>query len=83
MIEQCWVIKNKDGYYVNPNFGALFTGITTGFVCFNNKCGLNYPVCIKEKCGRYVSYNSLNEGLSFKSFDECREAVIKWHKNHG
>lgn len=35
--QQCWVIKNKDGYYVNPDFKALFTGITTGFTGYINK----------------------------------------------
>lgn len=29
--EQCYVIKNEDGYYVNAKFRALFTGITSGF----------------------------------------------------
>jgi hypothetical protein len=32
-----YVIKNENGYYVNPKFGALFSGITSGFIFYNNK----------------------------------------------
>lgn len=32
----CWVIK-KGEYYVNAKFGALFTGITTGFTGYTNE----------------------------------------------
>ena len=35
--QQCWVIRNEDGYFVNAKFGALFTGITTGFVVDENE----------------------------------------------
>lgn len=35
--QQCWVIKNKDGNYVNSDFRALFTGITTGFTGYTNE----------------------------------------------
>jgi hypothetical protein len=35
--QQCWVIKNQDGYYVNAKFRALFSGITTGFTGYANK----------------------------------------------
>jgi len=35
--QQCWVIKNKDGYFVNAKFGALFSGLTTGFVGYDDE----------------------------------------------
>lgn len=34
--EQCWVIK-KGEYYVNANFGALFSGVTTGFIFYSSE----------------------------------------------
>lgn len=34
-LKQCWVIKNEQGYYVNANFGAMFTGIATGFIFYD------------------------------------------------
>ena len=35
--QECWVIKNKGGYYVNADFRALFTGRTSGFVGYDNR----------------------------------------------
>ena len=34
--EQVYVIKNKDGYYLNANYGVLFSGVTSGFIFYNN-----------------------------------------------
>jgi hypothetical protein len=30
--EMVWVIRNEDGYFVNPKYGSLYTGITSGFM---------------------------------------------------
>jgi len=34
--EQCWVIK-KEGYYVNPKYRSLYTGIATGFTFYSSE----------------------------------------------
>jgi hypothetical protein len=47
--------------------------------CFKKRCGLEK--CIKDDCNMYVSYNSLNYGLQYDSFEKCRQAVIQWHKD--
>jgi hypothetical protein len=35
--QMVWVIRNRDGYFVNADFRALFNGRTTGFVGYTNK----------------------------------------------
>lgn len=51
--------------------------------CFEKRCG--FSECIKNEkyCDKYVFYNSLVNGLVYENFDECREAVIQWHKVWG
>lgn len=34
---EVWVIKNQDGYFINPQHLTRCTGITTGFKFYNNK----------------------------------------------
>jgi len=34
---QVWVIKNQDGYFINPQHLTRCTGITTGFKFYNNE----------------------------------------------
>lgn len=36
---------------------------------------------MKDDCAMYISYNSLEYGLQYETFEECREAVIQWHKD--
>ncbi len=33
--ERVWVIKNSEGYYVNPKFKALFSGLCSGFIFYD------------------------------------------------
>lgn len=35
--QRCWVIKNRDGLFVNADFGALFSGRTTGFTGYDSE----------------------------------------------
>lgn len=39
--------------------------------------------CVKDNCDMYIYYNSLENGLWYESFDECRKAIIEWHKIRG
>ena len=48
--------------------------------CFDKRCGLKECVENKVDCDMYVYYNSLNDGLLYKSFDDCAEAVDQWFK---
>ena len=48
--------------------------------CFEKRCGLNECNRREYGCNKYVYYNSLNNGLLYKSFDECAEAVDQWFK---
>lgn len=58
--QQCWVIRNEDGYFVNAKFGALFTGITTGFIVYNNEETARKDL---DKLGReyYLEYINLKD----------------------
>lgn len=74
---ETWQHKNrKTGLvsfiYLNPKRDYYFV-----ISCFNKRCGLEK--CVKENCNMYVYYNSLDQGLMYNSFDECREAVIQWY----
>lgn len=60
MKNKCWVIKNKDGYYVNPDFTALFTGKTTGFTGYINKATMQKDL-EKLGAGYYAEYIDLKE----------------------
>jgi hypothetical protein len=79
-ILQTWQHKNrKTGLtsfifcYPNGNY-YYFT-----IVCFIKRCGLKK--CVKENCCyERVYYNSLNDYILYKSFDDFDEAVINWHK---
>jgi len=80
-VYQTWQHKNrKTGLasfiYCNPN-GEYHWVIS----CFIKRCGLKE--CIKENCDKYVYYNSLDDKLIYKYFDECKDAVIEWHKGRG
>ena len=80
-VYETWQHKNrKTGLvsfiYLNPN-GNYHWIIN----CFIKKCGLDK--CIIKNCDKHVYYNSLNKGLQYKSFEECRNAVIQWHKIRG
>lgn len=58
--QQCWVIKNEDGYFVNAKFGALFIGITTGFIAYDNEETARKDL---DKLGReyYLEYINLKD----------------------
>lgn len=58
--QECWVIKNQDGYYVNPRFRALFSGHATGFTFFT------IEETAKKRLGKlgegyYLEYVNLND----------------------
>lgn len=57
--QQCWVIK-KGKYFVNADFGALFTGRTTGFVGYSDKDRMQRDL---DKLGKgfYSEQVDLNE----------------------
>ena len=78
-ILETWQHKNrKTGLvsfiYSNPN-GDYYFAIS----CFNKRCELQECIEDKMNCDMYVYYNSLDQGLMYNSFDECREAVIQWY----
>ena len=79
---ETWQHKNrKTGIvsyiYSNPNGDYYFV-----ISCFIKRCGLKE--CIrdrdKENCDKHVYYNSLDDELLYRDFDECRKAVIRWHR---
>ncbi len=80
-IYHTWINKNRrtgllSTIYGNPNGGYHFV-----VSCFKKRCGL--MICTKENCDTQVFYNSLDEGLIYNTFEECRDAVIRWHKARG
>jgi len=48
--------------------------------CFIKRCGFKRCIRDEENCNKYLYYNSLDDGLIYGSFDECREAIVKWFK---
>lgn len=75
---ETWFHKNRkigllSVIYCNPN-GEYHWAIS----CFVKRCGLKE--CVRENCEKFVYCNSLNTGLVYKSFEECKQAVIEWHR---
>ncbi len=58
--ENVWVIRDKNGYFVNPNFKALFTGHATGFVFYTNEDIVRKKLDILGD-GFYVEYVNLGD----------------------
>ncbi len=57
---QVWVIKNQDGYYVNPDFQVLFTGHTSGFITYSNKETMEEDLEMLGE-GYYSEYININD----------------------
>jgi len=62
--EMVWVIKNENGYFVNANFGALFTGRTSGFSGYGREEEMKKDL---EKLGegfkaKYINMNEIPRG---------------------
>lgn len=61
--KEVWVIK-KDGYYVNANFKALFSGLCTGFTGYTNEDTMKEDL---EMLGEgyyaeYIRYDEISDG---------------------
>ena len=74
---ETWQHKNRKTGLVsfvfrNPNGNYYFT-----ISCFIKRCGLQE--CVKDGCDMYVYYNSLDQGLVYGNFNDCREDVIRWY----
>jgi len=69
--EMCWVIKNQEGYYVNPKFGALFDGYTTGFVFYGKKE-------ILKKNLKMLGEGYYSEYLNLKDVPQGERVYIKY-----
>lgn len=79
-VYETWQHKNrKTGLvsfiYCNPN-GEYHWVVS----CFVKRCGFEKCIRNEENCDQSVYYNSLSNGLVYKSFDECAEVVIRWHR---
>ncbi len=61
--------------YCDPNRDYYFA-----ISCFEKRCGLERCIGNKKNCNMYVFYNSLNEGLVYGDFDECKNAVEEWYR---
>ncbi len=48
--------------------------------CFIKRCGLSRCTRDEKNCDMYIYYNSLDDELLYKSFEECVDAVIEWHR---
>ena len=61
--QQCWVIK-KGEYYINPDFKALFTGITTGFTAYTNKETMEKDLKMlgEEYYSKYINLKDVPKG---------------------
>lgn len=59
----CWVIK-KGEYYVNAKFGALFTGITTGFTGYTNEETIKKDLEMmgEDYYSRYINLKDIPKG---------------------
>ena len=77
-VYETWQHKNRETGLISYIFYLPYGSYHFHISCFKKRCGLNY--CIKDDCDMYVSYNSLENGFMYESFEECRKAVIKWHK---
>lgn len=62
--QQCWVIKNEDGYFVNAKFGVLFTGITTGFTAYTNEETMKKDLEMmgEDYYSRYINLKDIPKG---------------------
>jgi hypothetical protein len=54
------VIRNREGYFVNPKYGSLYTGITTGFMGHTREEEVKKSL---EKLGEgyYAEFVNLND----------------------
>lgn len=65
MLDQCWVIRNADGYYVNVRgtkkgyFYTLYTGLTSGFTFYTSKKKMEDDLGLLGE-GFYYQYINLN-----------------------
>lgn len=62
--QQVWVIVNEDGYYVNPKYLSLYTGLCTGFTYYNNKKTMQKDLDMLGGRYRvvYININDISEG---------------------
>lgn len=80
-IYETWQHKNRETGLVSFIFHIPNGNYHFYITCFKKRCGLDK--CIKDNCDLYISYNSLENGLCYKSFDECKKVVVQWHKMRG
>lgn len=80
-IYETWQHKNRETGLVSFIFHIPNGSYHFYIACFKKRCGLDR--CIKEDCYMYVYYNSLENGYYYKSFEDCRKAIINWHKTWG
>ncbi len=80
-IYETWQHKNRETGIVSYIFYIPDGNYHFHINCFKKRCGLDQ--CVKDNCDKYVYYNSLENGLWYESFEDCREAVIEWHRIRG
>jgi hypothetical protein len=82
---ETWFHKNRKTGLISYIFCDPHGNYYFHITCFKKCCGMEY--CIKDNINNYcehiVYYSSLQHGLRYTSFEECREAVIEWHKTWG
>lgn len=77
-ILETWQHKNREIGIVSYIYRIPNGGYHFRISCFKKRCGLDQ--CVKDDCDLYVCYNSLKYGFYYYNFEECRDAVIEWHR---